>query len=223
MTSHVQVVHLFVPVALGYAAGAAAFGALATALHLSLWMALGMSALLYSGALQATVLGIIVLNPPFGLLLAVAFGVNMRHMLYGPHLETQRQGRWRWIDRWMMAGFLTDELYALGLDSQLTPRTWTSIGLGLYGSWLLGTVLGAWGARQVPEAWLASLGLALPSLFVGLLIPRLTARPDAAAAVSALLMAIIGRLLDWPEVYYLVPILGGATIASLLSAKSGGH
>jgi predicted branched-subunit amino acid permease len=211
---------IFLPVALGYAAAATAFGALATALHVGLWMTLGMSAVLYSGALQSTVLGVMVLNPPFGLLLAVAFGVNMRHMLYGPHLETHRQGHWRRIDRWLTAGFLTDELYALGLDDRLSPETWTSIGLGLYVSWILGTAVGAWGAGQVPHAWLASFGLALPSLFVALLIPRLRARPEAAGAVSALLLALIGRFMDWPEVYYLVPILGGATIAYLYSPKS---
>lgn len=197
-----------------------AFGALATALHVGLWMTLGMSAVLYSGALQSTVLGALVLNPPFGLLLAIAFGVNMRHMLYGPHLETHRSGRWRKIDRWMTAGLLTDELYALGMDSQLTPRTWTGIGLGLYGAWVLGTAVGAWGAGQVPGPWLASFGLALPSLFVGLLIPRLTARPEAIAAISALLLALLGRLMNWPEMYDLVPILAGATIAYRLSAKS---
>ena len=219
MNRRFSALRLFLPVALGYAAGAMAFGALATALHISLWMTLGMSAVLYSGALQSTVLGMLVLNPPFGLLAAVAFGVNMRHMLYGPHLEMHRPGHWRWMDRWVTSGLLTDELYALGLDAQLGPAVWTTMGVGLYLSWILSTALGAWGADQVPSTWLVSFGLALPSLFVGLLIPRLITRPDAAAAGSGLLLALAGRLMAWPEVYYLIPILIGATLAYFLGAR----
>lgn len=205
-----MVIRTLGPVLLGYLAGAVAFGALATALHLSPVMVLGFSVLLYSGALQSTVLGMALLNPPFLVVVGVAFGVNLRHMLYGPHLESRPLG-WRPWHRWLMAGLLTDELYALGLDENLPRSEWSWIGLSLYLVWILGTAIGVAGAHLLPERFLLAFSLALPSLFMGLLIPRLGSRADLAAALAAALLAIAVRVIHLPEAYELVPILAGAT------------
>lgn len=218
MSSRAPSLSILLPVMLGYAAVAVAFGALATALHVGIGMALGLSVLLYSGALQSTILGMLILNPPFGLMMAIAFGVNLRHMLYGPHLETHRQD-WRPIDRIVMAGLLTDELYALGLDTTLTPRAWTVTGIGLYASWIASTAAGALAAHLLPPVWLAAFGLALPSLFIGLLVPRLVSRADWAAACAAAAITVAGRVLHLPEVFDVVPIVLGATLAFSMRPK----
>ncbi len=201
---------LLLAVLLGYVPAAMAFGALATALHLSMGIIVGFSVFIYSGALQSTMLGLIILNPSFPLVISIGLAINLRHMLYGPHLEAARRD-WRPWHRWLLSGLLTDELYAVGLDPSISPREFSIIGVSLYAGWILATLAGALGAHLAPTRWLVAFGLALPALFVALLIPRLNSRPDLAAAATAIGLALLGRFMHWPEAYFLVPILLGAT------------
>lgn len=200
------------PIVMGYAVASMTFGAIATALHLGTAITLALSLLLYSGALQSTVLGLLLLNPSFLLLAIIAFSVNLRHMLYGPHLETN-QRHWTQWDRWVVSFGLTDELYALGLDPTINLRSWRIAALVLYGSWGVSTAIGVAGAHLLPKPWLVTLSIALPSLFVGLLVPRLTGTSEWVAASTALALALIGRIAQLPEAYYVVPIIVGASVA----------
>ncbi len=200
------------PIAMGYAVAAMTFGAIATALHLGTTIILALSLLLYSGALQSTVLGLLLLNPSFLLVLIIAFSVNLRHMLYGPHLETHQRSWTQW-DRWIVSLGLTDELYALGLDPTIDLRSWRIAALVLYGSWGVFTAIGIVGAHLLPKPWLMTLSIALPSLFVGLLVPRLTGPGEWTAALTALTLALITRIAQLPEAYYIVPIIIGASAA----------
>ncbi len=207
-----------VPAMLGYLPASIAFGAMGIALHVPWPLILGLSLFAYSGALQSTVLGLSVTYNPGWLVILVALAVNLRHILYGPHLESARSD-WRPWHRWLISAFLTDELYAVGLDPTLSLQDWSLIGIGLYLSWILGTGLGIFSARFIPPNWLVSLGLALPALFIGLLMPRLTHRAPWVAAVSAALLTAIGRLAHFPPEYLVVPILVGATSGYLLQER----
>ncbi len=203
--------HLLWPVVLGYSAGAVAFGAVASALHLNPWMTIAFSVLLYSGALQSVVLGLVALGPSLGILLSMAFVINLRHMLYGPHLETRRSAST--VDRLLVAGLLTDELYALGLDPSFDARTWRVAAVTLWSVWIGGTALGIGFAGLMPEAWLQILTLALPALFVGLLVPRLHLPNQWVAALTAGAIAVLLRVLHAGEALYAIPIVAGTFAA----------
>lgn len=106
---------------LGDLPAAMAIGWLGMYMHWSLWSSLGLSLFIYSGALQAALLGLMILNPPLAVVLGMAFALNLRPMLYGPHLEAARPGWPRWY-RVVLSFFLTDELYAAGLSRIDTSR-----------------------------------------------------------------------------------------------------
>ncbi len=205
-----QLISLIFPIMLGYSAAAIAFGALAAAWHWQSAIIVGFSLLLYSGALQSTVLGLTIVNPSFALVFTLSLAVNLRHMLYGPHLQT-RDREWKRLDRWVIGGLLTDELYALGLDPSLNRKQWRAAGLMLYGCWAASTAVGVASAHVVPHQWLLAMSLALPSLFMGLLIPRLSSQSDWLAALVAAALAALGRWLHWPDAYIIIPIAMGAS------------
>ncbi|NMP22383.1 AzlC family ABC transporter permease [Sulfobacillus harzensis] len=205
----------------GYIPAAIAIGALAASLHWSLTLILGLSLVIYSGALQSALLGLMVLNPSFAVVFFVSLALNLRHMLYGPHLQAERPQWPRWY-RWVMSYFLTDELYAAAISGQVSQRGFFGLGLILYGGWIFGTVVGALGARLVPNGLLPALGLALPALFLALLIPHIKARADIFAAGTALVVALIGRVLHWPEAYAVIAIAGGATMGWFRQRREDG-
>lgn len=206
------------PVVLGYLPAAMAFGAVGEVLHMPWPFILGLSLGIYSGALQSAVLGLLSTSTPFLMVVVVAFAINLRHMLYGPHLESARQD-WRWWHRWLMSGLLTDELYALGLNPEVPTRNWVGMGVLLYASWAMGTSIGVVGIHLVPEIWVASLGIALPALFLGLLIPQLKDRSALGAAVAAAGIAVLERILKTPIEFIIVPIILGATLGFLVSQR----
>ncbi len=196
---------------LGYIPAAMAIGSLGTYMHWSLWTTLGLSLFIYSGALQSALLGLMILNPPFVVVLGMAFALNLRHMLYGPHLEAERPGWPRWY-RAVLSFFLTDELYAAGLNPSLSRRDFAWLSVVLYLGWLGGTLAGALGTQLVPRPWLGPFALALPALFIALLAPRIKASGDVWAVASALILAALGRLEKWPAGFAVVPIVVGATL-----------
>lgn len=206
------------PVMLGYWPSAIAFGAVGEVLHISWPFILGLSMVIYSGALQAAILGLLSTNTPFLIVAVVALAINLRHMLYGPHLESARSD-WKWWHRWIMSGLLTDELYALGLNEDTSTRSWVRMGIGLYVSWVVGTVIGIVGIHLVPAIWVTSLGVALPALFLGLLIPRIKDREAFWAACGAAGLALLERWAKTPVELIVVPIVVGATLGFLASGR----
>lgn len=206
------------PVIFGYLPAAMAFGAVGEVLHMPWPFILGLSLAIYSGALQSAVLGLLSTRTPFLIVVVIAAAINLRHMLYGPHLEAARED-WHWWHRWLMSGLLTDELYALGLNHDMPTRNWVGMGLLLYLSWALGTIIGVVGTHLVPEVFLVSFGIALPALFLGLLIPQLKDRGALWAGVVAAAIAVLERLLKTPIELIIVPIILGATLGFLVARR----
>lgn len=180
------------PVALGYFPTAAAFGLAARQAGLSPLEALLMSALVYAGASQFALVGM--LGAPAVAATAAALLLNLRHVLYGPplapHLSYRRPpGPLGWLVPAVCAFGLTDEVFAVA--SARLPGTnaglrWLlAVELTAYGAWLCGTWVGAAAGeallRLLPAAEPA-LGFALPSLFVALLASTLGQRGPVSGA-----------------------------------------
>ena len=177
------------PLALGYFPTAAAFGLAARQAGLSAPEALLMSALVYAGASQFALVGM--LGAPAPAAAGAALLLNLRHVLYGPPLAAQlghlgRRGRLGWIQAAACAFGLTDEVFAVAsarlADGNVTFQWLMALELAAYSSWLGGTVAGAAAGeallRLLPAAEPA-LSFALPALFVALLAP-VVGQPTAA-------------------------------------------
>ncbi|GAA5337004.1 AzlC family ABC transporter permease [Thermus antranikianii] len=163
------------PIALGYFPVAVAFGALGAQAGLSpLWIQLT-SLLVFAGASQFALVGLLAQGVPPLLAASLGLLLNLRHAFYGPALRPYLKGGP------LEAFFLTDEVFAVALRALpgLPPGErrgyFLGLGLGAYLSWNLGTALGVLGAQGLlafPGLGEA-LSFALPALFFLLALPHL--------------------------------------------------
>lgn len=174
-----QGVRAAVPIVVGYLPAATAFGVAARQAGLSVAETALMSVLVYAGASQFALAGMIGAGMPAAAAAVTGLVLNVRHVLYGPALAP-------WLPKLgkgtaaVGAFGLTDEVFAVA--SAVLPRERASARwlLGLeaaaYASWVAGTWLGAAGGQAVVArlpAVAGAMSFALPALFVALLVPLL--------------------------------------------------
>ena len=188
------------PILLGVVPFGMIYGALALAAGLSPDAAQAMSAIVFAGSAQFVGTQLFATGTPGVVILLTTLVVNLRHMLYSasvaPHLQHLRSG-WKWL----LAYLLTDEAYAVAIMRYQQPipvalKHWYFLGAGLtlWSGWQISTAVGIFLAAQVPPAW--SLDFTLALTFIALVVPALKDWPDAAAALSAGAMAVLGA--GWP-------------------------
>ena len=117
---------------------------------------------------------------------------------------------------------MTDEVYALSISAR-GMDTGKLLKLSVYGyiNWFIATVIGVTLAALAPLRIIEILLIALPALFIGLLIPRIRNGPTIITAASAICIAIIGRILDLPSYFIIVPILAGVLFGYYYSKVRG--
>lgn len=177
----------------GAATGAygVSFGALATAAGLSTWQAVALSALMFTGASQFALVGVIGAGgSPLGAA-ATATLLGTRNGLYGLRLAPLLRARG---PRRLLAAHLTiDESSAMALGRR-DPRgaRWAfwATGLSVFGFWNAATLAGALGADALGDPTALGLDAAAPAAFVALLLPLLRGRSDVALAVGAAVLAL---------------------------------
>lgn len=190
--------------AVGVVFGAAAQPLLGTALTLAA------SLLVFSGAAQFTMIGLLAAGAsPAAALWAVGV-LNLRHLALGALLRP-RLGGHAPLRRAGLAWFLIDETVGLTLLAPDQPaRTLLRTGTACYAAWVVGTALGLAGAT-LPG--LEPLAIAVfPVLFIGL--AALTARGRGAAGrtlVAALLVVVL--LAAWPGLGGLAPLTAALVVA----------
>jgi 4-azaleucine resistance transporter AzlC len=200
-----------VPIVLGYLPAAVAFGIAARAAGLNAIEAVLMSLIVFSGASQFALVGLVAAGAPWFVMGGISLVLGARHVLYGPSLASHLRGTT--MGRTAAAAFgLTDEVFAVAFTklSERRPAGRTSgtdfayllgLGTGAYVSWALGTWIGAVAGMAVVVALpslSSALSFALPALFVALLVSLTrsgdvvlgsTYRPVAVAVLTAALVA----------------------------------
>ncbi|NJO86320.1 MAG: hypothetical protein HC818_07130 [Synechococcaceae cyanobacterium RM1_1_27] len=139
-----------VPIALGYVPVGVTFGLVAIQQGFSIVEATLSSMLIFSGAAQFTLVGLLGAGTPVGIAWGLCLLLNTRHLLYGPSLAAQIPAPPLTVAT--LAHGLTDEVFAVAL-ARLTvcpPETrvgWLSgVEVAAYGSWVGATVMGSLGA-----------------------------------------------------------------------------
>lgn len=198
-------------VGIGLYAGAfgATFGAVATTSGLSVIQAVVLSAVMFTGASQFALVGIVGAGgSPFAAISA-ALLLGLRNAFYG--LPIARLVRRHGLRRLSTAHFVIDETTAMAIG-QPTARAgryafWTT-GVTLFALWNLGTLAGALVGSGIDTSALG-LDAAAPAIFLALLWPQLKrerARPVALGAI-VLSMALV------TVVPAGVPIVAAAAVA----------
>jgi predicted branched-subunit amino acid permease len=164
-------------VGLGLAVGlyGVAFGAAADAAGLNVWQAMSMSALMFTGASQFAMVG--VLGAGGGAFAAVgsALLLGTRNTVYGVRLLPLLQPR-RPLSRLTTAHWVIDETTALSIaapDGRLARLAFVAGGASIFLMWNVTTVIGALGAAALTGPALAALDAVVPAAFLALLWPRL--------------------------------------------------
>jgi len=168
-------------VSLGTAVGlyGVAFGATATAAGLSVWQASALSLLMFTGASQFALVGVLSAGGgPFGAV-GSALLLGTRNTIYGLRLTDPLSYRgWR---RVAAAHWVIDETTAITVRErgpELSRLAFLSSGASLFVSWNLTTVAGALGAQSFGPALQAALESVVPAAFLALLWPRLVRGAD---------------------------------------------
>jgi predicted branched-subunit amino acid permease len=163
-------------VGLGVAVGlyGAAFGASAVAAGLDPWQAMGLSALMFTGASQFALVGVI--GAGGGALAAIgsALLLGTRNTVYGVRLVPllRPQG----LRRLGLAHWVIDETTAMALAAPnrgLGRLAFLATGASIYLMWNAMTAVGALGAAALGGTSRAALDAVVPAAFLALLWPRL--------------------------------------------------
>lgn len=199
-----------VPIMLGYFPTAAAFGLVAREAGLGLWDAVLISAVIFAGASQFTLIGLVATGSAVPVAAATLLFLNARHLLYGASLALRLQHLRLWHAAVGAFG-LTDEVFAVcsaGKNRKPIGFGWLlGLEVGAYASWVAGTWVGAAGGAAIRNTLpflRPALSFALPALFVALLVlllagagERSARSPAAVAAVVAGVVAAGLHLVGW--------------------------
>lgn len=191
------------------------FGAVAVSAGLSIWQACALSLLMFTGASQFAMVGVVAAgaSPWSGALTALLLGT--RNTLYGLRLAPLLDlpvGR-----RVAAAHLVIDESTAMAVtrDSREAARVgfWHT-GIAVFVLWNLATLLGAVAGDLVGDPRQYGLDAAVGAAFIALLWPRLA---DPGNRRVALLAAVVALLLV-PLTGAGVPVLAAGGVAMLLGA-----
>lgn len=211
------------PIMIGYLPVAVMFGISSRTAGLSSLEALLISVLVFAGASQFALVGMVASGVSFpGALLATA-GLNLRHLFYGPAIAPYL-GVKTWKQALPLAFGLTDEVFASAIavlparDVEARAALMLGLETGAYFSWLLGTLVGALGfqvaAGLVPKL-VPVLSFSLPSLFLVILLPLAKGKGLVPALVAATVAATL-ILCGFSTAALLAGGLAGATAGACM-------
>ena len=171
----------------------AAFGAAAVAAGFSVLQACALSLLLFSGASQFAVVGVMAGGGTALSAIATGALLGIRNGLYG--LRMAQILNLNGLKRVLGAQITIDESTGVALSQETRGEAamrygFFATGLGVFFFWNFFTLIGALGAGAIgdPSSW--GLDAAVPAAFLGLVWPRLVDRKTRIAALLAVLLAL---------------------------------
>jgi predicted branched-subunit amino acid permease len=179
-------------IAIATGAYALSFGAIATTSGFSLLQTVALSSLMFTGASQFALVGVVGAGGSVWAGAATAALLGSRNALYGVRLSSLlKVGGLR---RFAAAHFVIDETTAMAIarDTERESRlAFWATGLILFTFWNVGTLIGALATHALPDPKVLGLDAAPPAAFLALLAPRLRAREPLAIALAAGVVALI--------------------------------
>jgi predicted branched-subunit amino acid permease len=207
-------------IGLGLAVGlyGAAFGAAAVAAGLTVWQAMTLSLLMFTGASQFALVGVLGAGGSALAAVGSALLLGTRNTVYGVRLIPVL--RPRGVLRRLGAGhWVIDETTALSLaapDRRLAWLAFLTGGATIYLTWNAMTVVGAVGAAALGGTARAALDAVVPAAFLALLWPRLRSSfPEAAVQRRVALGGAVVALVLTPFVPAGVQVIAAVVAVGL--------
>ena len=189
--------------------GAAAAGA-------NLAGALGMSAIVFSGAAQVLAIQLFATGAPVAVIILTCFVAGLRLLMYSAAMAPYVRPlppRWQRA----LAFVLTDQAFASSIrrfdrggDPRAAAMHFLGGGFALWAWWQVTNVIGFFAGNLIPVSW--SLDFAVPLVFLALLVPVLRNAPSIVAAATA---GVAVLALAW------LPMRLSLIVAALLGIAAG--
>lgn len=194
------------------------FGAISVASGLDVWQTCALSLLVFTGASQFALVGVIAAGgaPLSGTLTALLLGT--RNTLYGLRLAPLLD--WHGGRRLAAAHLVIDESTAMAVNRAGTPAArhgFLITGTAVFVLWNLFTLLGALAGQAIGDPRTYGLDAAVGGAFLALLWPRLDSARNRLVAVLATALAL-GLV---PLTAAGVPILAAGAVALLVGVLGG--
>jgi 4-azaleucine resistance transporter AzlC len=172
------------PIALASAAFGATFGVLAQKAGMQAFAALTMSATTFAGAAQFAAASVLGAGGGVAAAVASAALLNARYAPISISVAPAFVGGP--VRRLVESQLIVDESWAIsrGRDGRFDRRMLVGAGLVLYGGWVGGTAVGAFGGEALGDPEGLGLDAAFPALFLALLVPQVRSRRALAAALA---------------------------------------
>lgn len=208
--------------AVGAATGAygLSFGAISTTAGLSLPQTSALSLLMFTGASQFALVGVLAAGGGALAAAATATLLGSRNAFYGLRLASVLDIRGP--RRLLAAQLVIDESSAMSVlreDQRAARLAFWATGASVFVLWNLATMLGAIGTRSLADPTVLGLDAAAPAAFLALLAPRLRERSTWASSAGAAALALTLT----PLVPAGVPILAAAALIVLLGLRAPHH
>ena len=214
---------------IGVAVGAygVSFGALATSSGLSVAQACALSVLVFTGASQFALVGVLGAGGGAVPATLTALLLGSRNTLYGLRLAPLLG--LRGMSRLVGAQLVIDESAAMAVahtvstgdpdtDTRATRLAFWSTGLAVFVLWNAATLIGAVGASALGDPERLGLDAAVPAAFLGLLWPRLQERLNRPVALAAAGVALVVGLVAPAG----IPVLAAALVAAAAGLRTSG-
>ena len=192
-------------------------------------VSIGLSTIVFAGASQLAAADVLADGGAALVAVIAACTINLRMLLYSaslaPHLADEPLRR-----RLLMAYLLTDQAYTVSIlrwsgeaaqeaeGGPVADRTrrvpfYLGAAVLLWVNWQICTIVGALVGTAVPED--IPLDFAVPLVFLVLLIPTISTRPAAVAAIVGGLGAVLAAEAGAGHLYVIVGALSGITAGTL--------
>ena len=190
-----------IPIAIGYFPIAVTFGLLARTTGVPDYTTVLMSFIVFAGASQFIAVNLLGMGASILEIIITTFILNFRHFLmsasFSQKIEAGVSKKWLAL----LSFGITDETFmvnSLRKETKLPATFILGVNLIGFSSWNLGTWAGVFLGTGLPDSLKASMGIALYSMFIGLLIPAIK-KSHAYGLIAALSMVISSAI------YYLSP------------------
>jgi 4-azaleucine resistance transporter AzlC len=183
----------FIPIAIAYAVSAIHSG-------LTPGQTVTMSLIVFAGASQMAAVNMLAAGAGAAAVVLATFILNLRHFIMSACVM-KRLDKTPLLARMGLSPFVTDESFALFTADEAVPGSpYAFLGLiaATYLPWVLGTVLGCFMFSLLPPLVADSLGVALPALFISLLVPgvRKSLRLFIVVALTAVLNTALSAVMS---------------------------
>ena len=190
------------------------FGALAVANGFTFWQTVALSGLVFTGASQFALVGVVGAGGAALTGAAAALALGSRNAFYGLRMAPLLRVRgWR---RLGAAQLTIDESTAVAIAQPTRALSrlgfWTT-GVAVFVCWNISTVAGAFAVDQVSNPQVIGLDAAVGAAFLALLWPQLTTPTARAVAGGAALLALVLTPLLTPGLPVLVAAAVGIGVA----------